>query len=394
MKTKTITHNRLYHPSHFKRVVLDNLSITGKEISHKNSLTCTFDWIHQSFKVTPDNGSSAGYSFNRGWLGSYPETTGYLIPTLIEYAQYKDEQEWSQLALKAADWLIDIQYSEGGWQGLQVDKQCDQRIFNTAMIIDGLIAAYKFSNNQKYLESAFKAVRWSISKLDENGYYSENNIVDGGAFDTLVNACLLMAIQYMPIDEKEKNSAIVTKSLDAHLNLQNPNGTFKRCSFDNDNKCLLHHLGYTLDGLMISYAILKDEKYYRSAKKTADKLLSKFEVKLELPALTNSDWTTHFDLGDTKASLCLTGYSQIAIVFQKIYRKENDARFLNAALKIIDIVASISNYRSNNKGMSNGVPGSFPINGIYHQYEFVNWAAKYHAESILLSFNQEIAKIR
>lgn len=391
MKSKTITQNKLLKPSHFKKTLIDNLNLVSKPITHEESLARTFKWIDQSFKITGDGGSSSGYLFRRGWLGSYPETTGYLIPTMIEYAQYKKNDYWSSLAIKAADWLLDIQFEEGGWQGLQVDIQCDQRVFNTGMIIDGLVAVYKFSGEKKYLDSAIKGVKWTVSKLDNNGFYSENNIVDGGAFDTLVNACLLMAIQFMDGKEKEKYENIVRKSQDAHMTLQNENGTFKRCNFQNDNRDLLHHLGYTLDGLLISSAILKDDKYYACAKKTADKMLSKFEVNTELPALTNEDWTTYKDLG-VKASLCLTGYSQIAIVFQKIGRKENDVRYLNAALKIIDKVAAIANYSSLNKGIAYGVPGSYPINGAYHQYEFVNWAAKYHAESILLSFNQEIPK--
>jgi hypothetical protein len=85
--------------------------------------------------------------------------------------------------------------------------------------------------------------------------------------------------------------------------------------------------------------------------------------------------------------LCLTGYSQISIVFDKIYRKENDLRYLNAALKIIDIVSSIGNYKSSNKGISYGIAGSYPINGSYQSFQVVNWAAKYHAEALLRSLN-------
>jgi hypothetical protein len=148
-----------------------------------------------------------------------------------------------------------------------------------------------------------------------------------------------------------------------------------------------------MDGLLISAEILNDEKYYQAAKKTASKLLSKFEVNNQLPAYIKSDWKTYNDLGG-KASLCLTGYSQTAIVFQKIYAKENDLRYLNAAYKINDIVGSIANYKSGNNGICFGLAGSYPVNGNYQPYQMVNWAAKYHCESVLLSLNMSTSKLK
>jgi hypothetical protein len=174
--------------------------------------------------------------------------------------------------------------------------------------------------------------------------------------------------------------------------LQTENGLFNRCNFKQDNCSFLHHIGYTLDGLIISSEILGNEEYFKSAQKTTKKLLSYFEVNLELPAYFNNDWRPVKDLGEVRSSLCLTGLSQIAIVFQKIYRKTSDLRYLNAAYKINDIVSSIGNHPSTDKGISFGLAGSYPMSGIYLPYQFVNWAAKYHAESLLLSLNADIPK--
>ena len=390
-KLKSIKHNKLYQLSLGKKAIFDSLGITGKIPNSKTSLDLTFQWIKSSFDANKDGGSSAYYRFGAGWKGSYPETTGYLIPTIYEYSKFKGNSEWRDLAKKASDWLLSIQDISGGWQGLQIDEKCDLRVFNSAMILDGLVATYKIENDKKYLDAAMNGVNWILNKIDSNGFFSENNVSGGGSFDTLVCACLLMPVQFLEQNEKQNYVAKITHALDAHVALQTENGWFRNCNFHKNDTALLHHLGYTLDGLIISSEILENDVYYLAAKKTADKLLSKFEVNLELPAFIKSDWSTHNDLGNT-ASLCLTVYSQIAIVFQKIYKKENDLRFLSAALKINDIISSIGNYHSNNNGISYGLSGSYPINGNYQSYQMVNWAAKYHAESLLLSLNACMSK--
>ena len=390
-KLKAAKYNKLYYPSHAKRAMLDRLEIVGKTPSPTESLHQTFQWIKASFDASKDGGSSAYYRYGEGWKGSYPETTGYLIPTVFEYAIFTNNTEWHDRGIAASDWLLSIQHKEGGWQGLQIGVKCDLRVFNSAMILDGLVAAWRVTKDDRYLDGAIRGAEWVISKLDSSGFYSKNNVVGGGAFDTLVCACALMAMQLLPKNLRQKFILKITRSLNAHLTLQTENGWFNNCSFHSGEVALLHHIGYTLDGLLISSEILKDDTYYQAALKTAKKLLSKFEVNMQLPAFYKPDWSPHLDLGD-KASLCLTGYSQIAIVFQKIYKKENDLRYLNAALKINDIVSSIGNYKSSNSGICYGIPGSYPVNGNYQPYQVVNWAAKYHAESILLSLSKCVSK--
>ncbi len=391
---KKINTFKLYKPSNLTKVVLDKLNSVGKTPSPERSLENIFSWIKTSFEVNGDGGSSAYYKLGKGWKGSYPETTGYLIPTLYDYYYFTKNEEWKVMAKKAADWLLSIQHKEGGWQGLQVDEKCDLRVFNTAMILDGLIEAYRVEGDKKYLDSAIRGFEWTLSKMDARGFFVENNVSDGGSFDTLVIACLCMVYQYLPEADKVKYHSKIITALEGHVSLQQENGIFKRCNFNTSykNTSLLHHIGYTLDGLLISAEILDDQKYYAVAKKTALKLLSKFEVSIELPAFTNDDWSSYKDLYGMRSSLCLTGYSQIAIVFLKIYKHDNDLRFLSAALKIIDIVGSIGNYSSMNKGISYGLAGSYPLHGNYQPYQFVNWAAKYHAEAVLLSLGKSKSK--
>ena len=65
-------------------------------------------WLINSMITGKDAGSSTFY-FNTSWTSSYPETTGYIIPTLLRYSSITDSA-WSveskQAAVAAGKWLL------------------------------------------------------------------------------------------------------------------------------------------------------------------------------------------------------------------------------------------------------------------------------------------------
>jgi hypothetical protein len=77
------------------------------------------EWIKNH--LHPDGGV-------RGWAGSkaYPEVTGYLIPTLLDYGE-------DELALEFADWLVEIQNNDGSY----CDMNGLKRSFDTAAVFEG-----------------------------------------------------------------------------------------------------------------------------------------------------------------------------------------------------------------------------------------------------------------
>jgi hypothetical protein len=101
-------------------------------------------------------------------------------------------------------------------------------------------------------------------------------------------------------------------------------------------------------------------------------------MPLYLPATLNDKWESR-----DKYS-CLTGNAQLAIVWLKIFGINNDARLLNAALKIIDQNKMTQSLDSGNPGIKGGIPGSFPIWGKYLRLSYPNWAAKFFADALML----------
>lgn len=73
---------------------------------------------------------------------AFPEVTGYLIPTLMDYGE-------DILAERLGNWLISIQNKNGSFDGLDGK----QRVFDTAMVIIGLSRlGYDCSDALKWIE--------------------------------------------------------------------------------------------------------------------------------------------------------------------------------------------------------------------------------------------------
>ena len=52
----------------------------------RSHLDRTIGWLRRAQDAAECGGVSAGYTVARGWQPAYPETTGYLIPTMRNYA--------------------------------------------------------------------------------------------------------------------------------------------------------------------------------------------------------------------------------------------------------------------------------------------------------------------
>ena len=113
----------------------------------------TLSWVKSM--ENPGGGLSAwmdGYK-----APSYPEVTGYIIPTLYDYGE-------KGLAGRCADWLCKIQHKEGWWGGIHVDTP---QTFDTAAILEGLTRAHQETGKDEYLDACIKANDWLLSLRDE-----------------------------------------------------------------------------------------------------------------------------------------------------------------------------------------------------------------------------------
>jgi len=342
----------------------------------KNCLQDAIIWLEKS--INPDDGGFRTWYYAGGWTSSYPETSGYIIPTLLEYAQKQHRQDLIQRCIQTADWLIEIQKPTGGWQSGYIHENKKEVVFNTGQVIRGLYAIYKKTGEIKYLNPCIKACEWLCSIQEEDGSWQKHAFMNKKrVYESYVDHPLLLIA--LETGKKEFELA-VRKNLHWILTQQLANGWFENCdnTIKHNDRPILHTIAYTLDGLIQCGILLNETKYIQSAQIAADRLLEIFNRNGWLNGRWNNEWK------GSQAMIC-TGGAQIAIVWMRLFKYNQHAKYLEAAQKMNNQLCFIQKHHLDKSHPSFGaIPGSFPLWGRYEPFGFPNWATKYFADSIMM----------
>jgi hypothetical protein len=348
----------------------------GVELSMAESI----HWLcrAQDNSKSCDNGVARHYSLINGWGPSYPETTGYIIPTILDYAESYNKKKLIKRATKMLDWLVDIQLSDGGFQGgTVICKPVVPVTFNTGQILIGLArGAAQFGKPYQY--SMRKAADWLTNTQDSDGCWRENPTpfatVEEKAYETHVSWGLFEAARASG-EKKYADAAI--KNIKWALTKQHPNGWFDNCCLVDSNQPLTHTLGYVLRGILEAHHYTNDSALLKSAELTAQGLLSAIDSNGFIPGRLDKNWN------GTVSYACLTGTVQIAHCWLLLYLATGDTRYRDSAYAANKYVRKTVQVNGN-PNKRGGIKGSFPVSGHYAPYEYLNWAAKFFIDSNLL----------
>jgi uncharacterized protein YyaL (SSP411 family) len=180
------------------------------------------------------------------------------------------------------------------------------------------------------------------------------------------------------VTAKPGHKAAVIRNLDFALTRQQPNGWYAECCLDDDERPLLHTIAYTMEGLLESGAILNEPRYIEGARKTADALLALQRQDGSLAGRFDRQWKP------AARWSCLTGDAQTAIVWFRLAEITGEQRYAAAATRMTRYLGSTQNSTSSDPGIRGGIAGSKPIWQEYGTYEYLNWAAKFYADALML----------
>ena len=140
-----------YNLFRFLNAVLNNKK--NSIFSDEKYLKASIDWLLTA--LSDKGGFLASYSLIKGWEKPYPETTGYIIPTLLNFINSSDyrKNEVVNAIRKSGEWLISIQNEDGSFNEV---SGIEPIVFDSGQILFGLIAMYEYSGEKKYIESAKK----------------------------------------------------------------------------------------------------------------------------------------------------------------------------------------------------------------------------------------------
>src|SRR5262249_32341461 len=89
----------------------DSLGLPAEDPGIDRAIDEGVAWLGraQDYSASADGGVARHYSLITGWGASYPETTGYIIPTMLAYARLRGDEAAHWRAKRMLDWLVSIQ---------------------------------------------------------------------------------------------------------------------------------------------------------------------------------------------------------------------------------------------------------------------------------------------
>lgn len=333
--------------------------------------------LAQDNSGTRDGGVARHYSLQTGWSASYPETTGYLIPTMLRYAEFTGSILYRDRAQRMLDWLVSIQLPNGAFQGGMVDQIPVVPVtFNTGQILIGLVAGTD-TWGDRYRMAMTSAAEWLVATQDDDGAWRRHASPFAGVgdhtYDTHVAWALFEAARCA---QEARYGEAAMRNVYWALSRQHGNGWFSDCDLNDPLQPLTHTIGYTLRGVLEAYRYIPASDLLHAAIRTADGALSALRPDGWLPGRLNQHWQGEVPW------VCLTGSSQIAHCWFMLYDITGDEKYLDAGRRANQFVRRTIRMDGPIERRG-GVRGSFPVSGGYAAYEYINWASKFTIDANL-----------
>lgn len=342
----------------------------------RSGLALALDQVLRAQRHGRDGGIGS-YHLVDGWGASYPETTGYLIPTLLLAGDRCASPAAVEGATKAVEWLLRIQRPDGGWQGGRVDMDRPSIVFNTAQVVRGLLAMHQRTPDARLLEAAVRAGTWMVQAQEVDGAWRTHNFLGvARVYDTYVDAPLL---ELYTVTGDARYRAAAEKNLAWVLGRQKASGWFADAdnTLHRNDRPITHTIAYTIDGLVACGAALSSSALIAAARRAADPLLEIFLREGRLHGRYDERWQ------GSEAAIT-TGCAQLAIAWRRLHVRTGEQRYAEGALRMVSWLLGVQRVcLSGPEAVRGALPGSFPVWGRYEKFAFPNWATKYLMDALL-----------
>lgn len=296
---------------------------------HTESMRNALSWLKNNII---DGG---GFRVSTGKNVSYPEVTGYIIPTLYKAGEKK-------IARELALWLVSVQDESGAFcapDGIPYS-------FDTGQVLRGLLSV--LDDMPHIEENIIKACNWLMTQIKPDGEVTTPstdmwNLPEGKMVSQSIHLYILP-----PLEEAGRRL-----NQPEYIDASNRALEYYKNNYDLTNfNTLSHFFGYVMEALC-------DMGEKDLAKRGMARIERLQRFNGAIPAYDNVNW------------VCAPGTAQLSIVWYKLGMRYQ----ANAALRYLKKI----------QNQSGGFFGSYGKGANYFPREEIPWAAKYFIDAIHLS---------
>lgn len=356
---------------------------TTPATDHRVHLRAAIDWLCRAQDVRNDKpdagGVSAGWTFEDGWLPSYPETSGYIVETFLAAASLLDQPGLVDRAQRIIDWELSIQHEDGAFPGHFGEPGSRPVIFNTGQIMHGMLAGHLQLGRADCLEAAVRAGHWLARHQDPDGCWRKFEHHGVPHVYNTRGTWALLTTALISGDARLRTAA--TRNLEWASSQQRPSGWFANNAFTPDRQPFTHTIAYAIRGFLECGVLLRSERLLDSAAKAARAVAAVQREDGWLAGTYDESWAP----GATYC--CLTGVAQMSLNWTRLAQVTGATDLRENARRALTYLAARQRVEERDPVVRGAIAGSAPIWGRYSMFEFPNWAAKFFADAIMMNLS-------
>lgn len=341
-------------------------------------------WLRDAQAAVP-GGVAARYDLARGWQPAYPETSGYIVGTLLHHAAVTGQTGAVARAEAIGEWLLGIQqpagFIAGGLAGDDGSSGDRPSVFNTGQVVFGFVALAQHSGDERFADAARRASSWLVEQQDADGSWTRGSLQGiPRAYYARVGWALARAS--VLLDEPAFATA-ARRSAGWVVDGAEDDGWIGHVSFTPGKPALTHTIAYTIEGLLETALTVPDvDRAFDVAWRACRALRESWES--DPAARRGRDVVASFGRGWSPAARfsCVTGSAQLALCCARLHQFRDDPDLAAWGDALLD-AAKATQPRHGPVGIRGGTPGSAPLWGEYGSFRYLNWAAKFLADALL-----------
>lgn len=327
-------------------------------------------WLLRSIQACGGAGSAHSFSPIFGWRAAYPETTGYLIETLLRYADLKNRPDLRDTAIGCADWLCRVQLPTGAFASGVVGG-LRPSIFNTAQILFGLAETSDAPARKICLE---KSVRWLLDSLETDGSWQQAAFVPGFVPSYYTRA-VWGVLRANDVLQRPDIQPAMRRALNFYAQRFTPQNAVRDWGFRPGEAAFTHTIAYTLEGFVECAARLGERDVLAKTAASMDALLAVRHRDGRTAGRYDECWRGDYSF------ICLTGNAQLSIVCRRLFRLTGEPKYARAADEFLAEIIDVQKV-SPSPNLHGALPGSAPFSGKYMRWRYPNWAAKFFLDAL------------